>query len=82
MNNNIKLVKVIVDLAVFLEFTNEDLLDPDLAVEALEQMASELQLMDGQDRNDLANTFRSISKEYTGDKSEYVRELPESLGVI
>lgn len=82
MNNNIKLVKVIADLAVFLEFTNEDLLDPDLAVEALEQMASELQLMDGQDRNDLANTFRSISKEYTGDKSEYVRELPESLGVI
>lgn len=82
MNNNIKLVKVIADLAVFLEFTNEDLLDPDLAVEALEQMASELQLMDVQDRNDLANTFRSISKEYTGDKSEYVRELPESLGII
>lgn len=82
MNNNIKLVKVIADLAVFLEFTNEGLLDPDLAVEALEQMASELQLMDVQDRNDLANTFRSISKEYTGDKSEYVRELPESLGII
>lgn len=82
MNNNIKLVKVIADLAVFLEFTNEDLLDPDLAVEALEQMASELQLMDVQDRNDLANIFRSISKEYTGDKSEYVRELPESLGII
>lgn len=82
MNNNIKLVKVIAELAVFLEFTNEDLLDPDLAVEALEQMASELQLMDVQDRNDLANTFRSISKEYTGDKSEYVRELPESLGII
>ncbi|MCW0314809.1 hypothetical protein NB694_004609 [Pantoea ananatis] len=82
MNNNIKLVKVIADLAIFLEFTNEDLLDPDLAVEALEQMASELQLMDVQDRNDLANSFRTISKEYIGDKSEYVKELPESLGII
>ncbi|MBT0725708.1 MULTISPECIES: hypothetical protein [Rosenbergiella] len=82
MNNNIKLVKVIADLAVFLEFTHEGMLDPDLAVEALEQMASELQLMDVQDRNDLANTFRSISKEYSGDRSEYVRELPESLGII
>lgn len=82
MNSNIKLVKVITDLAVFLEFTSEDLLDPDLAVEALEQMASELQLMDVQDRNDLANSFRAISKEYIGDKSEYVKELAESLGII
>ena len=82
MNNNIKLVKVIADIAVFLEFTNEELLDPDLAVEALEQMASELQLMDVKDRNELAKAFQSISKEYTGDKSEYVRELPESLGLI
>ncbi|WP_380183999.1 hypothetical protein [Kalamiella sp. sgz302252] len=82
MNNNIKLVKVIADLAIFLEFTNENLLDPDLAVEALEQMASELQLMDAQDRNDLANIFRNISKEYIGDQSEYVKDLPESLGLI
>jgi hypothetical protein len=82
MNNILKLVKVVADLAVFLEFTNEELLDPDLAVEALEQMASELQLMDEQDRNDLANTFRSMSKEYTGDEREYVTELPENLGLI
>lgn len=82
MNSNIKLVKVIADLAVFLEFTSEDLLDPDLAVEALEQIASELQLMNTQDRNDVANIFRNISTEYTDDIVEFVRELPESLGII
>lgn len=82
MNSNIKLVKVIADLAVFLEFTNEELLDPDLAVEALEQIAAELQLMNEQDRDDLADMLRNISKEYTGDKGNYVRGLPESLGLV
>lgn len=82
MNSNIKLVKVIADLAVFLEFTNEELLDPDLAVEALEQIAAELQLMNEQDRDDLADMLRNLSKEYTGDKGDYVRGLPESFGLI
>lgn len=51
-------------------------------MEALEQIASELQLMNKQDRNDVANIFRDISTEYSDDKVEFVRELPESLGII
>ena len=40
------LVKAIVDIAIFLEFTTSDLLNEDASVEALEQLAAELQLMD------------------------------------
>lgn len=82
MNNNIKLVKVIADLAVFLEFTSEDLLNPDIAIEAMEQMAAELQLLDEKDKLELVKTFHLLSKEYNGNLGEYVRELPESLGLI
>lgn len=82
MNNNIRLVKVIADLAVFLEFTNEDLLDPDAAIEAMEQIAADLQLLDEKDRSELSKMFHTLSKEYKGDKSEYVKGLPESLGLI
>lgn len=82
MNKDMQLVKIIADLAVFLEFTDEALLDPDLAVQALEQVAAGLQLMDNHQRNEIANTLKDLSKQYTGDKEEYIRSLPESLGLI
>ena len=81
-NSNIKLIKIIADLAIFLEFTSEERLDADTAVEMMEQMAAELQLLDAEDRQDIVRDFLVISAEYTGDKSEFVKELPESLGLI
>lgn len=47
---NHNLVKAIADIAIFLEFTNEKLLDADASIEAMEQLAMELQLMDDEDR--------------------------------
>ena len=81
-SSEVKLVKIIADLAIFLEFTSEELLDPDAAVEAMEQMAAELQTLNNEDRTNLSNLFIGLSKEYSGDKSEYIRELPESLGLV
>lgn len=80
-SSEVKLVKVIADLAVFLEFTSEELLDSDSAVEAMEQMAAELQSMDDKERENLTSIFIELSDEYEGEKSEYVRGLPECLGL-
>jgi hypothetical protein len=81
-SSEVKLAKIVADLAIFLEFTSEELLDPDAAVEAMEQVAAELQLLGDEERNNLANIFIDLSNEYEGDKLEYVRDLPESLGLI
>jgi hypothetical protein len=81
-NSEVKLAKIVADLAIFLEFTSEELLDPDAAVEAMEQIAAELQLLGDEERNNLAKIFIDLSNGYQGDKSEYVRDLPESLGLI
>ncbi|CAM7823174.1 MafI family immunity protein [Lelliottia nimipressuralis] len=81
-NSNIKLIKIIADLAIFLEFTSEEQLDADIAVEMMEHMAAELQLLDAEDRQNIVRDFLVISAEYTGDKSEFVKELPESFGLI
>lgn len=81
-NSEVKLVKVIADLAIFLEFTSEEQLDPDAAVNAMEQIAAELQLLNDQEKENLVNIFIELSNEYKGDKSGYVRELPESLGLV
>ena len=81
-NSEVKLAKIIVDLAIFLEFTSPDLLDPDCAVEAMEGISAELQSLNHEDRDNMGNIFKNLSKKYTSDKAEYVRNLPESLGII
>ncbi|WP_456311306.1 hypothetical protein [Serratia proteamaculans] len=81
-NSSVKLVKIITNLAIFLEFTDERQLDPDLAVEMMEQMAAELQSLNDDDRKDITSIFQDISREYTGDKCEFIKELPESFGLI
>ncbi|MCA6223106.1 hypothetical protein [Photorhabdus antumapuensis] len=81
-NSNIRLVKVIIDLAIFLEFTSEELLNPDSAVETMEQMAAELQLLNDDEKQEVVMIFYDLSENYTGDTYEYVKGLPESLGLI
>ncbi|MGC6388437.1 hypothetical protein ACMV8I_12355 [Ewingella sp. S1.OA.A_B6] len=81
-NSSVKLVQIIANLAIFLEFTDEGQLDPDLAVEMMEQMASELQSLNDDDRNNITKIFQDISREYTGDKCEFIKKLPESFGLI
>lgn len=81
-NSSAKLVKIIANLAIFLEFTDERQLDPDLAVEMMEQMAAELQSLNDDDRKNITKIFQDISREYTGDKCEFIKKLPESFGLI
>jgi len=81
-NSNIKLKKIIADLAIFLDFTSEKQLASDISVEMMEHMAAELQLLGAEYRKDIVRGFLVISSEYTEDKSKFVKELPDSLGLI
>lgn len=84
MSNSIShhLVKAVADMAIFLEFTNEKLLDTDTAVEAMEQLAAELQLMEDEDRSNLALQLKALSTEYVdAHRAQFVENLPESLGL-
>ncbi|UCV14768.1 hypothetical protein [Quatrionicoccus australiensis] len=76
------LVKAIADMAIFLEFTKEELLNADTSIEAMEQLAMELQLMENEDRCNLALQLKDLSAEY-GDarRAQFVENLPESLGL-
>ena len=75
------LVKAIVDMAVFLEYTNSELLDGDAAVEAMEQLAAELQQMAEGDLLQLAKQIVGLSTSYEQPQREFVEGLPEALGL-
>ncbi|MBS9427534.1 hypothetical protein [Photorhabdus akhurstii] len=81
-NSNIRLVKVIIDLAIFLEFTSEELLNPDSAIEIMEQMAAELQLLNDDEKQEVIRLFQDLSDNYTGEVYDYVKGLPGFLGLI
>lgn len=79
---NRHLIKAIADLAIFLEFINEKLLDADAAIEAMEQLAEELQFMEDEDRSNLALQLKALSAEYVDvHKAQFVANLSESLGL-
>jgi hypothetical protein len=84
MNNSVNshLAKAIADIAIFLEFTSENLLNPDASMEAMEQLAAELQLMNDADRESLTKELKRLSVEYVDkSKAKFVDSLPESLGL-
>ncbi|EMR0466381.1 MULTISPECIES: hypothetical protein [Stenotrophomonas] len=74
--------RAIVELAIFFEFSPDDVLDPDAAMRALEQLASTLQMMGAESRSSLCSQFKSISTAYSGERAQFVESLGDALGLI
>lgn len=74
--------QAIVEVAVFLEFSGEEAINPDAAVQALEQLASTLQLADSEAKSSLCSQFEIIAMKYSGEQAEFVESLGEALGLI
>lgn len=77
---NHHLAKAVIDIAVFLEFTEENVLNADAAMEALEQLAEELQQMSSEEKDVFVQRCHELAGSY-GDKEQFVRNLPEALGI-
>lgn len=76
-----QLVKVIADIAIALEFTEESLINPDVAIELQESIAANLQSLDEAEMEDIAGEFICISALYNGEIADYVRSLPANYGI-
>jgi len=74
--------RAIVELAIFLEFSADDVVDPDAAIQRLEQLASTLQMMDLESRSSLCSQFKSIAMEYSDEQARFVESLGDVLGLI
>ena len=74
------IAKVIVDVAVFLEFSDADVVNEDSAVAMLEQIASELQCMENTEQESLALQFKELASQY-GDKRAFVESLSDTHGL-
>lgn len=73
-------VKAIIDVAIFLEFSPPTIVDPDAAVAAQEQIAAELQQMQEEVRRDFVSAILMLSGGY-GEKSSFVEAIPDAWGL-
>ena len=74
------IVKAIVEIAVFLEFSGGNAINQDSAVQAMEQLASTLNDSSIETKSSLAKQFEEIAKDYTGEEEEFIHNLADSLG--
>ncbi|EKT4485221.1 hypothetical protein QEM02_005409 [Pseudomonas putida] len=79
---NKHIARAIVELAIFLEFSGDDVLNPDTAIQGLEQLASTLQMMDLKSKSSLCLQFKSIALDYSDEQAEFVESLGDALGLI
>ena len=76
------LAKAIANVAAFLEFSKDDVVNEDAAIEAMEQLATDLQAMNHQSRAELSRALKTIAPTYHGKMVNFVSELPNSLGIL
>lgn len=76
------LVKAIVSTLVFFEFSEEDTVNPDIAIQAMENISAELQLMDKDGQAYFCSQLQIVAASYSGDEAVFVNELGEALGLL
>ncbi|WP_233237929.1 hypothetical protein [Bordetella sp. LUAb4] len=77
-----QVVRALVEVTVFLEFSDEQAINPDAAVQVFEQLASTLQKMESKNKSSLRSQFQKIAMEYMAAQAEFVQDLGEALGLI
>lgn len=79
---NDKIVKILIDTFIFLEFSDDEIINEDTSIELMEQISSDLQCMDDENRKYLAMKIKEMSILYGEDKRDFVRDLPNSINLI
>lgn len=79
---NQSIAKIIADFCIFLEFSDSKTIDPDAAVQMMEQLAVGLQELSENDKGSLCMQFKVISENYDAEKASFVLNLPDGLGLI
>lgn len=74
-----QVARIVGNFMVFLNLTDEDLLDLDVAVDMMEDLAGGLESLDKTFLRELVDAFPVIASEYSGEAQQLVRDIPHSF---
>lgn len=70
-----QIARIIADFILFLDLTDDEILDPDAAVEMMEFLGSRLDALDRGFLRELVDAFTEIAPEYSGESQKLVRNI-------
>lgn len=71
----IQIARIIANFSLFLDLTDDETLDPDAAVQMMEELAVNLQELDKGFLRELVDAFAVIAPEYSGEAQRLVRNM-------
>lgn len=74
-----QVARIIADFVLFLDLTDDDVLDPDASVEMAEWLGARLKGFDMSFLRELADAFGVVAAEYNGEAQNIVRDIPYSF---
>lgn len=75
----IQVARIIARFVIFADLTDEDVLNPDAAVEMMEVLGAQLEALDKGFLRELVDAFAVIAAEYSGEAQEVVRNIAYSF---
>jgi hypothetical protein len=75
------LVRALIDLCVFLEYSSDNVLDPDAALKAFEDLSATLQSADPSVQRAVRAEISRLAATYDADKSSFVESLADNIGL-
>ena len=80
------LMRAVVDAAVFVGLSGDDVIQPDAAVAYLEQLASTMKDLTGEERDTFARYVANLAKEERAEgrteRADFLARLCDDLGLI
>lgn len=71
-----QIARIIANYIIFLDMTDDDILDPDAAVQMMEALGADLDALDKGFLRELVDAFPVIAEEYSGEAQKLVRNIP------
>ncbi len=75
----LQIARLISRVVLFAELTDDDVVDPDLAVELMEVIGADLEALDRPFLRELVDAFAIVAEEYQDEAREIVRDIPYSF---
>jgi len=75
------LARALVDVCIFLEFSNDDVIDPDAAVKVFEDLSATLQSAEPSVQRSLRADMARLAASYGAEKPSFVEALADNIGL-
>ena len=73
------LIKILIDTIIFLEFSDESVINQDSAIAMMEQISSDLRKMNIDDKQKLLGVIEAILDYYPENHKEFLRNLSKDF---